>query len=133
MRAHSFLLVLLLIVGQILSLTLASPLPSDGLYKRYCIKYACRLDDDPPPVAVGNWTPVPYQKSETPTAVSTSTPVNQQLGADPTQGTGSVLEPSSALPSGARSSNANTGVALAVHESGLGIALTGLLVTVLAF
>ena len=34
--------------GAIVSLTLASPLPSesDGKYKRFCMKYDCRLDDD---------------------------------------------------------------------------------------
>jgi len=135
MRAHTFLLASLLVVGQILSLTLASPLPADGMNKRVCIKYNCRLDDAPPPIAVGTWTPSPYQPSETATAASTPTPVNQQLGADSTQSTGSVLEPSSAFPSGTKSSSANAGVALASHGSGLGlgIALTGLLATVLVF
>ena len=34
--------------GAIVSLTLASPLPSesDRKYKRFCMKYDCRLDDD---------------------------------------------------------------------------------------
>jgi len=79
---------------------------------------------------VGTWTPVPYQPSETATAASTPTPVKQQLGAGTDQGSGSVLEPSSALPFGA--SSANAGVTLASHGSGLGLALTGLLATVLA-
>jgi hypothetical protein len=138
--------------GAIVSLTLASPLLSDGMEKRFCKSYNCRFDDDvstlqdvppplyllryfeqPAPVAVGTWTPKPYQSSETATAASAPTPVKQNLGTNPTQGTGSVLEPSPALPSGTESSSANAGVALAFHGSGLGIALTGLLVTVLAF
>ncbi|KAF8500209.1 hypothetical protein F5888DRAFT_1680126 [Russula emetica] len=132
MRSLSLLLPLLLVVGQILSLTLASPLASDGMYKRFCRFYACRVDGEPAgPPAVGTWTPVPYHPS-TATAASTPTPVKQKLGADK-QSTDSVLEPSPAVPFATESSSANAGVALASHGSGLAMALTGLLATVLAF
>lgn len=84
-------------------------------------------------MAVGTWTPAAYQPSETVTAASTPTPVNQKLGADSKQSTESALEPSPPSPSGTESNkSANAGVALAFHGSGLGIALTGLLATVLA-
>lgn len=138
--------------GALVSLTLASPLVSNGIHKRACLVFECRIDGEvsilrnvPPPlyllrcfeqpvpaVAKGTWTAVPYQPSETATAVSTPKPV-KQLGTDPKQGTGTVLEPSPALPFGAESSSANAGVALASHGSGLAMTLTGFLVTVLAF
>ena len=67
----------------------------------------------------GTWTATPYRASETAAAASTPTPVNQQVGADPNQGT--------------ELSSANAGVALTSYGSGLTMALTGLLATVLAF
>jgi hypothetical protein len=67
----------------------------------------------------GTWTATPYRASETAAGASTPTPVNQQVGADPNQLT--------------ELSSANAGVALTSYGSGLTMALTGLLATVLAF
>lgn len=77
---------------------------------------------------VGTWTPTPvlHQASQTATTTSTPSLAKPELGADPGQDSGSESQPSP-------THSANAGIALASHGSVLGMALTGLLATVLAF
>ncbi|KAF8480241.1 hypothetical protein DFH94DRAFT_692577 [Russula ochroleuca] len=78
-------------------------------------------------------SPVFHQASQTATTLSTPTPANPPVAADPGQDSGLVLEPPSSTPSsGSHLSSANAGIALASHGTVL-MALTGLLATVLAF
>ncbi|KAH9992291.1 hypothetical protein BJV77DRAFT_1002917 [Russula vinacea] len=87
--------------------------------KRMCPNNDCKSKM---PAAVDTWTPSPASQT-----VSTPTLANStQVGSDPGRGTGSVLEPSPALPSTKNSATAS-------HGTVLYMGLTSLLATVLAF
>ncbi|KAH9992294.1 hypothetical protein BJV77DRAFT_1002931 [Russula vinacea] len=111
MRTSSFILAFFLIMGHLLSLTLASPLDSGrelqqnkrDTFPFYADKYRVS----------GNSTSSPVQTTAT---LSTPTP-------DAGQNSGS----------GSHLSSANAGVALASHGTVPSIALAGLIATVLAF
>jgi len=132
MRAFSFVLTLFLFVGHILSPTFASPSTSNGVGKRMCQAYGCRIKGEATTenVPAGTLPLDPYHASETSTAASTPTIAKPQLGADTEQSTGSALTPTLS-PTPSRSANA--GVALASYDTVLFTVLVGWLATVLAF
>ncbi|KAF8480279.1 hypothetical protein DFH94DRAFT_468542 [Russula ochroleuca] len=134
MRTSSLVLVLLLTVGHLLSLTLASPLDLGGTLHQNKRRDGYPAEEFKYHVP-GTLTTsaVSHQVSQTTATLSTPTPANPKVAADPGQDPGSVSEPSRNSSSGSNLSSANAGVALASHGTVLSIALTGLLATVFAF
>ncbi|KAI0293961.1 hypothetical protein BC826DRAFT_360776 [Russula brevipes] len=125
MRALSFLLASLLVLGHFLSPSFALPFAPGGLGERFCSFWACREGVGEP---IPTWTPTPVISRPSPTP-SASPPADPQVGAALN---GTVLDSSPVVSAGSGSNYANAGVPFASHNALLGAILTCLLATVFA-